>query len=168
MKLASSSLLLFHVNLFSSEIFSQNYYYFSLVNMQLVVKAPRKARNTFCHFFCCSNWKPPPSSHSQSEFSLWSHSSKQIMKHERISNKSKLTWNFPFLLIRRALVIGKLALLLSGIIALKKLLEHKHSSSYEVVAHPTAHHGYSYDEHGQFRRSIDAAQKLAYAGQKAN
>jgi hypothetical protein len=55
---------------------------------------------------------------------------------------------------------------LSGIIALKKLLEHKHSSSYEVVAHPTAHHSYSYDEHGAFRRSIDA-QKMAYAGQKA-
>lgn len=65
----------------------------------------------------------------------------------------------------KALIIGKLALILSGIIALKKLLEHKHSSSYEVVAHPS-HHSYAYDEaHGAFRRSIDA-QKLAYAAQK--
>jgi hypothetical protein len=63
------------------------------------------------------------------------------------------------------LVIGKIALILSGIIGLKKLLEHKHSSSYEVVAHPS-HHSYQYDEaHGAFRRSIDA-QKLAYAAQK--
>jgi hypothetical protein len=64
----------------------------------------------------------------------------------------------------KALVIGKLALILSGIIGLKKLLEGKHSSSYEVVAHPS-HHSYQYDEHhGSFRRSIDA-QKLAYNAQ---
>jgi hypothetical protein len=67
----------------------------------------------------------------------------------------------------KALVIGKLALILSGIIGLKKLLEGKHSSSYEVVAHPS-HHSYAYDDghgHASFRRSIDA-QKLAYNGQQ--
>ena len=66
----------------------------------------------------------------------------------------------------KALVIGKLALIISAIIGLKKLLEAKHSSSYEVVAHP--HHSFSYDEHqhgGAFRRSIDA-QKLAYNAQQ--
>jgi hypothetical protein len=76
-----------------------------------------------------------------------------------------LAIGFLALISFKALIIGKLALILSGIIALKKLLEHKHSSSYEVVAHPS-HHSYSYDEaHGAFRRSIDA-QKLAYAAQK--
>jgi Protein of unknown function (DUF1676) len=76
-----------------------------------------------------------------------------------------LAIGFLALISLKALVIGKLALILSGIIGLKKLLEHKHSASYEVVAHPS-HHQYSYDEaHGAFRRSIDA-QKLAYAAQK--
>jgi Protein of unknown function (DUF1676) len=76
-----------------------------------------------------------------------------------------LAIGFLALISFKALIIGKLALILSGIIGLKKLLEHKHSASYEVVAHPS-HHSYSYDEaHGAFRRSIDA-QKLAYAAQK--
>lgn len=59
----------------------------------------------------------------------------------------------------KALVIGKLALLLSGILGLKKLFESKGTQSYEVVAHPHA----SYDEHhGHYARSFDA-QNLAYA-----
>lgn len=76
-----------------------------------------------------------------------------------------LAIGFLALISFKALIIGKLALILSGIIALKKLLEHKHSSSYEVVAHPS-HHSYAYEDgHQTFRRSIDA-QKLAYAAQK--
>lgn len=62
----------------------------------------------------------------------------------------------------KALIIGKLALLLSGIIGLKKLLESKNThQSYEVVAHPH----YGGDEHGgHYARSIDA-QNLAYSAQ---
>jgi len=78
-----------------------------------------------------------------------------------------LAIGFLALISLKALAIGKLALILSGIIGLKKLLEGKHTQSYEVVAHP--HHSYSYGgeegHHGAFRRSIDA-QKLAYAAQK--
>lgn len=67
----------------------------------------------------------------------------------------------------KALIIGKLALILSAIIGLKKLFEGKHTSSYEVVAHP--HHSYSSsygesDHHGAFRRSVSVdAQKMAYS-----
>lgn len=77
-----------------------------------------------------------------------------------------LAIGFLALISIKALLIGKLALILSGIIGLKKLLESKHhQQSYEVVAHPS-HHSYAYDEaHGAFRRSIDA-QKLAFAAQK--
>lgn len=76
-----------------------------------------------------------------------------------------LAIGFLALISFKALIIGKLALILSGIIGLKKLLESKHSSSYEVVAHPS-HHSYAYDDvHSTLRRSIDA-QKLAYASQK--
>lgn len=68
----------------------------------------------------------------------------------------------------KALIIGKLALLLSGIIGLKKLLESKNShQSYEVVAHPHYSHSSSFggEEHGgHYARSIDA-QDLAYSAQ---
>jgi hypothetical protein len=74
-----------------------------------------------------------------------------------------LAIGFLALIAFKALIIGKLALLLSGIIALKKLFDSKGSSqSYEVVAHPHA----SYDEHhgggGHYGRSFDG-QNLAYS-----
>ncbi|XP_046869317.1 uncharacterized protein LOC6637560 [Drosophila willistoni] len=61
----------------------------------------------------------------------------------------------------KALVIGKIALLLSGIIGLKKLLESK-KENYEVVAHPHYEHEHSYG------RSLQCgeAQNLAYAAYK--
>lgn len=71
---------------------------------------------------------------------------------------------FLALIAFKALIIGKLALLLSGIIGLKKLFESKNSSqSYEVVAHPSHQ---SYDEHsggGHYGRSADGGQQLAYS-----
>lgn len=61
------------------------------------------------------------------------------------------------LLAFKALVIGKIALTISGIIALKKLLEQKHhTSTYEVIAHP------HYEEHHE--RSF--GQEMAYKGQQ--
>ncbi|KAG7190704.1 hypothetical protein KM043_006781 [Ampulex compressa] len=44
----------------------------------------------------------------------------------------------------KALFIGKIALIVSAILGLQKLLSQKHQS-YEVVAHPV--HGYSHEEH---------------------
>ncbi|XP_011197377.1 uncharacterized protein LOC105221928 [Bactrocera dorsalis] len=68
-----------------------------------------------------------------------------------------LAIGFLALISFKALVIGKIALLLSGIIGLKKLLESK-KENYEVVAHPH----YSHEEHG-YARSMNEAQKLAYS-----
>lgn len=71
-----------------------------------------------------------------------------------------LVLGFLALIAFKALIIGKLALLLSGIIGLKKLFESKHSAqNYEVVAsHP---HG-GFDEHSHYSRSMDDAHNLAY------
>lgn len=72
------------------------------------------------------------------------------------------------LLAFKALIVGKLALVLSGIIALKKLLsQQKHTQSYEVVAHPHYSHSHSSygggDEHGgHYSRSLKDPQDLAY------
>ncbi|EDV90717.1 uncharacterized protein LOC6569677 [Drosophila grimshawi] len=93
------------------------------------------------------------------------------------------------LIAGKALLIGKIALVLSAVIGLKKLLSQEKHVTYEVVAHP--HHssshsvshgsdsygsGYSADAgassasygssgHGGWGRSIDA-QDLAYSAQK--
>ena len=62
------------------------------------------------------------------------------------------------LLAFKALLIGKIALVLSAIIGLKKLLDSKHHQTYEVVSHP--HHS---EEHGHFAaRSYKDPQELAY------
>lgn len=57
------------------------------------------------------------------------------------------------LLAFKALIIGKIALVISGIIALQKLLGNKHQS-YEVVAHEVPHH---HDDHhgGGWARSLE-------------
>lgn len=73
-----------------------------------------------------------------------------------------LVLGFLALIAFKALIIGKLALLLSGIIGLKKLFDSKHSSqSYEVVSHPHQ----SYEEHGHYGRSSDG-QDIAYSAYK--
>lgn len=90
------------------------------------------------------------------------------------------------LIAGKALLVGKIALVLSAIIGLKKLLSQEKHVTYEVVAHPhhsashTVSHdsygsGYSGDSgssgsygssgHGGWGRSLDA-QDLAYAAQK--
>ncbi|XP_013100096.1 uncharacterized protein LOC106082251 [Stomoxys calcitrans] len=68
-----------------------------------------------------------------------------------------LAIGFLALLSFKALVIGKIALILSSIIGLKKLLEKK--DNYEVVAHP------HYDEHS-YGRALRDAQNLAYNAYK--
>lgn len=74
-----------------------------------------------------------------------------------------LVLGFLALIAFKALIIGKLALLLSGIIGLKKLFESKNGSqNYEVVAHPHS----SFDEHSHYGRSIDDSQNLAYSAYK--
>lgn len=62
-----------------------------------------------------------------------------------------LAIGFLALLSFKALIVGKIALLLSAVIGLKKLLESK-KESYEVVAHPH----YSHDEHGYARNIVQA------------
>lgn len=72
---------------------------------------------------------------------------------------------FLALVAFKALVIGKIALVLSGIIGLKKLFESKNThQSYEVVAHPH-YSSSSFDDHN-YGRSMDDegdAHKLVYA-----
>ena len=53
------------------------------------------------------------------------------------------------LLVGKALLLSKIALLLAGIIGLKKLFSHQKHVTYEVVAHPhhTASHSFS-ESHG--------------------
>lgn len=90
------------------------------------------------------------------------------------------------LIAGKALLVGKIALVLSAVIGLKKLLSQEKHVTYEVVAHPhhsTSHsssHGEAYSVgasnidvgaygassgHGGWGRSADA-QELAYRGQK--
>lgn len=74
----------------------------------------------------------------------------------------------------KALIVGKIALVLSLVSALKKLLSKgkDHETSYDVIAHPApVHHGgwggeeqFHHDPHhgaGHYRRSADS-QNLAY------
>uniref|UniRef100_A0AAG5D2C2 Protein osiris 7 n=1 Tax=Anopheles atroparvus TaxID=41427 RepID=A0AAG5D2C2_ANOAO len=71
------------------------------------------------------------------------------------------------LIAGKALLIGKIALVLSAIIGLKKLLSQEKHVTYEVVAHP--HHSTSHTAssgHGGWGRSIQDAQDVAYSGQK--
>lgn len=95
------------------------------------------------------------------------------------------------LIAGKALLVGKIALVLSAIIGLKKLLSQEKHVTYEVVAHPhhssshSASHGEAYSVgasnvdvsgyaggggtgHGAWGRSSDVfdAQNLAYRGQK--
>ncbi|GBP17585.1 hypothetical protein EVAR_12297_1 [Eumeta japonica] len=63
----------------------------------------------------------------------------------------------------KALMLAKVSLLVAGIIALKKLLAHKHHESYEVVAHPHHEEHIPASGHG-WGRSADDAQDLAYSG----
>uniref|UniRef100_A0A182N5P0 Uncharacterized protein n=1 Tax=Anopheles dirus TaxID=7168 RepID=A0A182N5P0_9DIPT len=93
------------------------------------------------------------------------------------------------LIAGKALLIGKIALVLSAIIGLKKLLSQEKHVTYEVVAHPhhstshTSSHGDAYSlggsygggdvggysassGHGGWGRSIQDAQDVAYSAQK--
>lgn len=65
----------------------------------------------------------------------------------------------------KALIIGKIALVISLIIALQKLLAYK-SQSYEVVAHPVHDYGHEvhHDHHGWARSA--AGSDLAYNAYK--
>lgn len=67
-----------------------------------------------------------------------------------------LAIGFLALISFKALVIGKIALVLSSIIGLKKLLESK-KESYEVVSHPHVHEEHSYG------RSLHEAHNMAYS-----
>jgi len=87
------------------------------------------------------------------------------------------------LIAGKALLIGKIALVISAIIGLKKLLSHQKTVTYEIVSHPhhtSGHHesyssgggGYGSDiggyggsgsgGHGPWGRSSVDAQQLAY------
>lgn len=68
------------------------------------------------------------------------------------------------LLAFKALIVGKLALVLAVIIGIQKLLANKgHHQSYEVVSHP--HYTEEHGHHGYGRSLEGAAQDMAYRGQ---
>lgn len=71
------------------------------------------------------------------------------------------------LLAFKALVAGKLALIISAVLGLQKLLGSKHQS-YEVVAHPVSHGGYSggHDEHHDHGWGRSSGSELAYKAYK--
>lgn len=71
------------------------------------------------------------------------------------------------LLVGKALLLSKLALLLTAIIGLKKLLSQPKHVTYEVVSHPHhAEHAHeSYAAGAGWGRALEA-QNLAFAGQK--
>lgn len=71
-----------------------------------------------------------------------------------------LAIGFLALLSFKALVVGKIALLLASIIGLKKLFESK-KENYEVVAHPH----YSHEDHS-YARALREAHDLAYNAYK--
>ncbi|KXJ76242.1 hypothetical protein RP20_CCG010048 [Aedes albopictus] len=73
-----------------------------------------------------------------------------------------LAIGFLALIAFKALIVGKIALILSAIIGLKKLFDKKPEQSYEVVAHPHYSHSTSFDDHHGYARSLDA-QNLAYS-----
>lgn len=67
-----------------------------------------------------------------------------------------------FLLAGKALITAKIALLISGIIALKKLLAKKEHGGGGGGGH--GHGGWQSSGGGWDKRSFDEAQKLAYKG----
>ncbi|KAG8236717.1 hypothetical protein J437_LFUL016953 [Ladona fulva] len=66
------------------------------------------------------------------------------------------------LLALKALIVGKLALLISALIGLQKLLASQQSSkTYEVVAHPHYSHSYGGDHHDHYARALEGAETSA-------
>ena len=68
------------------------------------------------------------------------------------------------LLVGKALLLSKIALLLAGIIGLKKLFSHQKHVTYEVVAHP--HHSSSHTvEHGHGGDTYSSGWARTFHGQ---
>lgn len=72
------------------------------------------------------------------------------------------------LLVGKALLLSKIALLLAGIIGLKKLFSQQKHVTYEVVAHPhhTSSHTYS-EGHGHGGDSYSSGWARSFHGQAA-
>lgn len=69
-----------------------------------------------------------------------------------------LTFSFIALLAAKALLISKIALIMSGIVALKKLLQPQHSGHEAEAVQVSSHH---------YGRTLNLdAQDMAYSGQK--
>ncbi|XP_071441026.1 uncharacterized protein [Hetaerina americana] len=67
------------------------------------------------------------------------------------------------LLALKALIVGKLALLISALIGLQKLLASQQSTkTYEVVAHPHYSHSYGGDHHDHYARALETAKEGAH------
>lgn len=64
-----------------------------------------------------------------------------------------------------ALIVGKMALLLSAILGLKKLVSHGHEkTTLEIVKHPkySESHTHSYEEEGHYHRSFDSGEEQQF------
>lgn len=70
---------------------------------------------------------------------------------------------FIALIAFKALVIGKLALVLAAVVGLKKILGGflPKTQSYDVVSHP--HYSNSYEDHYYGRAMGEASQEMAYS-----
>lgn len=84
-----------------------------------------------------------------------------LMFYLKLATLAAIAMKVLTLIAFKALLLGKIALTISGVLALKKLFEQKHTSTYEVITHP------QYEEYGHHDRSI-AAQEMAYKRQGIN
>lgn len=84
-----------------------------------------------------------------------------LMFYLKLATLAAIAMKVLTLIAFKALLLGKIALTISGVLALKKLFEQKHSSTYEVITHP------QYEEYGHHDRSF-VPQDLTYRKQGIN
>lgn len=84
-----------------------------------------------------------------------------LMFYLKLATLAAIAMKVLTLIAFKALLLGKIALTISGVLALKKLFEQKHTSTYEVITHP------QYEEYGHHDRSF-IPQDIGYRRQGIN
>lgn len=85
-----------------------------------------------------------------------------LMFYLKLATLAAIGMKVLTLIAFKALLLGKIALTISGVLALKKLFEQKHGSTYEVITHP-----HQFEEYGHHDRSF-VSQEVAYKKQGIN
>lgn len=84
-----------------------------------------------------------------------------LMFYLKMATLAAIAMKVLTLIAFKALLLGKIALTISGVLALKKLFEQKHTSTYEVITHP------QYEEYAHHDRTF-VAPDMAYRKQGIN